>query len=185
LRHLTLLCHAATLAQREGRFPMADDSIIAGKGRSNRVVDQPARVLCARERRAQETAHLLGLRPTLEDTLRDCDFGAWKGKTLEEIRRSDPSGATLWLDDPQARPHGGESLAELLARVNRWLDEFAENGHVIAVTHAAVMRAATLHVLEAPFSAFWRLDIQPMSAIDLRSNGRFWTIRSLNDRWAD
>jgi hypothetical protein len=44
------------------------------------------------------------------------------------------------------------------------------------------MRAAALYVLEAPFPAFWRLDIQPMSAIDLRSNGRFWTIRSLNDR---
>ena len=142
LRHLTLLCHAATQAQSEGRFPMPDDRIMTGAHMPSREMVKPIRIVCAPERRAQDTAQLLGLQSVQEDALRDCDFGTWNGKPLKEIQRSDPGGAALWFDDPQARPHGGESLAELLARVSRWLDEFAENGHVIAVTHAAVMRAA-------------------------------------------
>jgi broad specificity phosphatase PhoE len=164
---------------------MPDDTIMTDARAPGRGIGQPAHTLCAPEIRAQETAHLLGLQPAREDALLDCDFGAWKGKTLEDIQRSDPGGAVLWLDNPQARPHGGECLGELCARVGVWLDAFAENGHVLAVTHAAVMRAAALHVLEAPFAAFWRLDIQPLSAMDLWFNGQSWTVRSLNDRLAD
>jgi broad specificity phosphatase PhoE len=182
LRRLTLVCHAATAAQREGRFPLPEESIITGTrldAPRNRV---SAPLTCAPERRAVETALLLGPYAHITHALRDCDFGTWEGKSLGDIQRGDPDGAAAWLCDPGSRPHGGESLAELCERVGRWLDAFQEPDHTLAVTHASVMRAAALHVLRAPFPAFWRFDIQPLSAMDIRFDGRFWTIRSLNER---
>jgi broad specificity phosphatase PhoE len=139
-----------------------------------------AAVLSAPEKRAEETALLIARQTQIADALRDCDFGAWKGRTLTEIGHGDPQGAAAWLADPGACPHGGERIAELLHRIGGWLDHFTQDGHVVAVTHAAVMRAAALHILQAPFAAFWRMDIQPLSTMDLWFNGRFWTLRSLN-----
>jgi hypothetical protein len=34
---------------------------------------------------------------------------------------------------------------------------------------------------QAPFSAFWRVDVEPLSALDMRSSGQRWSIRSLNN----
>ena len=47
------------------------------------------------------------------------------------------------------------------------------------MTHAAVIRAAVLIVLDAPASAFWRIDVEPLSLTDLRFDGRRWALRAL------
>ena len=180
MRRLTLICHAATRSQREGRFPLPDEPILMDPLPRAPYAGSTVAVLSAPEKRAQETALLMARHTQTTDALRDCYFGAWKGRTLTEIGHSDPQGAAAWLADPGACPHGGETLAGLSHRIGGWLDGFTQDGHVVAVTHAAVMRAAALHILQAPFAAFWRMDIQPLSAMDLWFNGRFWTLRSLN-----
>jgi broad specificity phosphatase PhoE len=48
---------------------------------------------------------------------------------------------------------------------------------MIAVTHAAVIRAAVIGVLGAPPQSFWRIDVEPMSLVDLRSDKRRWALR--------
>ena len=180
MRRLTLLCHAATRSQREGRFPLPDEPIMVDAQLHVPYAGSTAAVLSAPEKRAEETALLIARQSQTTEALRDCDFGAWKGRTLTEIGHSDPQGAAAWLADPDACPHGGERIAELSHRIGEWLGGFTQDGHVVAVTHAAVMRAAALHILQAPFAAFWRMDIEPLSTMDLWFNGRFWTLRSLN-----
>ncbi|MEI9997551.1 MAG: histidine phosphatase family protein [Rhizomicrobium sp.] len=179
--HLTLICHAATAAQRLGAFPR-DDGIEPGPAKNldalRSIATTAGTVLCAPERRALETAGLLGLQVATTDTLRDCDLGNWRGRHLKDIQRDDPNGTVLWLSEPGAKPHGGESLTELFERVDAWLETLPAAGHIVAVTHASVMRAAVLHALRAPADAFWRLDVEPLSTIDMRHNGRFWSLRS-------
>ena len=52
------------------------------------------------------------------------------------------------MTDPDAAPHGGESLTALLARVAAWLDEQAAlDGTAVAVTHGGVVKAAVVHAL--------------------------------------
>jgi len=60
-----------------------------------------------------------------------------------------------WMSDPDARPHGDESLRGFAARVGRWLDGQAqlERGAVV-VTHAGVIKAALVHALRMPVEAF-------------------------------
>jgi broad specificity phosphatase PhoE len=68
-----------------------------------------------------------------------------------------PAAVTTWFTDPMAVPHGGDSLTELMARVQRWLAEVPD-GHTVAVCGPSVVRAAVVGVLGAPAEAFWRLD---------------------------
>jgi broad specificity phosphatase PhoE len=62
--------------------------------------------------------------------------------------------------------------------VSDWLaDRLRDDGHTVAVTHAAVIRAAVIGVLDAPPQSFWRIDVEPLSRVDLRSDKRRWVLR--------
>ena len=178
---LTFVCQGATSATRAAAFPrdepLEDRAVEQAKvlGRSLRRAD---RALTSPALRARQTAEALALDASRDPTLRDCDYGRWSGCRLADIQRTEPQGVAAWLSDPGANPHGGETLAELFRRVAAWMDETrGSDGHTIAVTHAAVMRAAILHVLEMPARSFWRIDVEPLSAIELRCDGARWTLR--------
>jgi len=47
------------------------------------------------------------------------------------------------------------------------------------VTHPAVIRAAIAHALAPPPGAFWRIDVEPLTAADLRWNAGRWSLRTL------
>ena len=181
---LTLICHAATAATRAAAFP-SDEGIEQGAaelvaglaariGRTDRAWTSPA--LCARQ-----TAAALGLDATAHPALRDCGYGRWSGRKLADVQAEDPAGVAAWLADAAAAPDGGEPRTALLARVAAWLRErVAENGRSVAVTHPAVVRAAVMAVLEAPAVAFWRIDVEPLSVTELRSDRTRWSLRAVS-----
>lgn len=181
---LTLLCHAATPATRPGRFPADEEpepeAATAAAALSGRV-PRAGRAVSGRERRTRQTASALGLAAEPTGALDDCDFGRWRGRTIAEIAAEEPEAVAAWLGDPDAAPHGGESVTALIGRVGAWLDTECGNGNgsVIAVTHPAVVRAAVVHALAAPAACFWRIDAGPLSITDLRHDGRRWTLRAL------
>jgi broad specificity phosphatase PhoE len=179
---ITFISHAATQAQRVAAFPL-DETLdseevdkIAAMGWTSPRAQQ---VLSGPEQRAFQTAQALGLSASPSADLRDCDYGVWSGRRLDELQTSAPEGLVAWLSDAAAVPHGGESVLQLIERIGRWLDGQRDAGHTIAVTHSAVIRAAILYALDAPAHGFWRVDISPLSVTDLRFNGRSWTLRSV------
>nr|WP_249732378.1 alpha-ribazole phosphatase family protein [Roseococcus sp. SDR] len=96
-------------------------------------------------RRCRETAGALaarlGLPVKAEPRLAEMDFGAWEGRPWDDIPRGE---LDQWAADfLHARPHGGESVAQLQARVLAVLAEFrALPGHILLITHGGVMKAA-------------------------------------------
>jgi broad specificity phosphatase PhoE len=114
--------------------------------------------------------------------LAECDFGAWAGRSLAEIHAEDPAATECWMTDPDARPHGGETLTELSNRVGAWLEDAAgsDDGCLVAITHGGVVKAAVAHVLGAPLMACWRIDIEPLTITELRAHDRQWTVRRVN-----
>jgi broad specificity phosphatase PhoE len=178
---LTLLSHAATQAQRRAAFPLdesIDQQAISKIASLGWKAPKAQKVLSAPERRTQQTAQALGFTAVITPELSDCDYGVWRGRELSDLQTQDPEGVATWLADPTASPHTGESIANLIDRVATWLDQQREGGHTIAVTHPAVIRGAVVHVLNAPLSSFWRIDIAPLTLTDLRFNGQVWTLRS-------
>jgi broad specificity phosphatase PhoE len=154
---VALLRHAATASNAARRVQGRSDPPLSAEGeaQAGRWRLPPDLVRLQTEgrlgwavsplRRAAETARRLGAQePHLEPRLMETDYGAWTGRSLEEIEalRGDPG----W----ESRPPGGESAAEVLGRARAWLDEAAARGGPetwIAVTHAGVIRvllAATL-----------------------------------------
>jgi broad specificity phosphatase PhoE len=98
--------------------------------------------------RARETAgpiaHDHGLPVHTREALTDVDFGAWTGKSLDELA-NDPSWAVFNRERCKACPPGGESLAAVQRRVVEELQCLARRhpGEVVAiVTHAEPIRCA-------------------------------------------
>ncbi|TGQ64666.1 histidine phosphatase family protein [Mesorhizobium sp. M00.F.Ca.ET.186.01.1.1] len=182
LVRLTMICNGATAATRQGAFP-ADEPLeprsltlaTAMRGtlrRADRVWSAPAL-------RARQIAEALGLEASVEPLLADQDYGRWAGKSFDDVRGQQPEGIVAWLTDPDAAPHGGESLADVASRASKLMNGLiAERGHTVAVTHASVIRTAILHVLGAPLAASSKIDIEPLSITDFRSDGRRWVLRA-------
>ena len=126
----------------------------------------PAALYSSPLARAVETAEALGracgLRPQVEDGLREINCGALEGRTIEQIEREDPD---LWQRnlaqrDDEFRWPGGESYAEFRRRIVASLDRIAAlhpDAEVAVVTHSGVV-AQVLGILEGRAAAVWERD---------------------------
>ncbi|GGH00989.1 histidine phosphatase family protein [Silvibacterium dinghuense] len=176
----TLIAHAATESQRTAAFPWNEP--ITQRERERLATHgwpapKASQVWAAPEARTQETARLLRLEPAIAEALRDCDYGEWRGRTMDEVQSAEPEGLMAWLTTPDAAPHGGESIEQLIRRVGAWLDSDLKPQHIVTVTHPACIRAAIVHALRLPALLFWRFDIAPLTLTDLRRSGPTWTVR--------
>lgn len=187
---LLLISHASTAAMRAARCP-ADDPLDArgladvDAARNHLAIPDNATALTSPAACARETALALGLAATVDAALADLNYGEWHGRRLAELAAEAPEALTTWTRDPDASPPGGESFSQLIKRVGAWLDAFGGAAHaeagpsrnVVAVTHAPVLRAAIVHALGASPAVFPRIEIAPLSAVELRHSRRGWTWR--------
>jgi broad specificity phosphatase PhoE len=186
---LNLLCHASTSAVRTHAFPV--DEPLDPQGRQKLAVvphrlRHSDRCFTSPALRASQTGEALGLGATVEPALRDCDYGTWTGRSLDDVQAQDPKAVAEWIRNPEAAPHGGESIVALMARVSGWLEvQKAAPGMIVAITHASVIRAAIVCALEAEPRSFWHIDIAPLSLTKLSANNGRWTLVSMSSGKAD
>ncbi|MET8324244.1 histidine phosphatase family protein, partial [Micromonospora sp. NPDC005189] len=186
---LRLVAHGRTAALRRARFGGNDDGLDEG-GRRAALALSPAGpdrrallgctdvCLSSPATAATQTAYALGLTPTVEAALADCDYGDWTGRSLEEIGTEQPDALREWLSAPDAAPHGGESVLALRNRVGHWLDGQRGLGRrVIAVTHPLVIRVAVVHALGLPMATYRQLDVEPLAIVQLTDHGSRWQLR--------
>lgn len=185
MRRLLLVRHGVTAITRSAGFP-ADEPLDA-RGQADAAslaALLPARreALSSPALRCRQTATAAGLyEPALVPELRECDFGAWAGRTLAEVHDADPDAAGAWMRDPDACPHGGESLSACAARVAGWLDlQATRDGCAVAITHGGVVKAALVHALAAPLAAFWQIDVAPLAITELHAHDGRWTVTRVN-----
>ena len=174
---LTLICHAITPLQTQGRFSDDESVTMDWQGAALSLAGrykQQARLVCGPEVRARQTAGLFGNNAQVEPALRDLDVGIWKGQAIGQL---DSETLNTWATDSTSAAHGGESVGQLCMRVGQWLKSLeTQPGHVIAVTHPFVIRAAMLYVMQLPVLMFYRIDVEPLSSVELRFNG-YWRLR--------
>ena len=86
-----------------------------------------------------------------------------------------------WLGDPGAAPHGGESLAQVLLRVKKWLDRNAAvPANRLVVASSFIVRTAVVSALDLPPPVFWRLDAAPLGVTRLTAQNRRWRLAAFN-----
>ncbi|KCZ56633.1 alpha-ribazole phosphatase [Hyphomonas chukchiensis] len=143
LRHTTPaiasgVCYGMTDLDVADTFAAEARDVVAALPPPDRIATSPlkrCRLL------AEHIGEAMNLPVTMDERLREMDFGAWEGLPWSDIPRAE---LDQWATDfLHARPHGGESVAMLTARVRAALAEWqTSESHALIVTHAGVIKAA-------------------------------------------
>jgi broad specificity phosphatase PhoE len=157
--------HGATEWSISGQHTSATDLPLLDQGREQAaaMVGKLAGVefelvLCSPLLRARQTCELAGFadRAEIVDDLVEWQYGDYEGLTTPEIRETNPSW-DLWRDGCP----GGETPAEIGARVARVLERFAAiDGIGLAFAHGHVLRVLTARWLEMDVAAGARFKLE-------------------------
>ena len=140
--------------------------------------------------RTRETAGIvarhLGLEVSVEDEIRETDFGAWEGLTFAEVRERYPDDLNRWLADPTVEPPGGgESFAATATRIaavtGKLVAAYAGRT-VLLVSHVTPIKTFVQLALGAPPEALFRMELSAaaLSAVAYYADGNA-SVRLFND----
>lgn len=116
---------------------------------------------------------------SVDERLKEMNFGAWEQQRWDAIDRR---LLDEWAADfEHARAHGGESVAQFVARVQSWLDAFGltrECSPAYVVTHAGVIRVIASLVLGVPVarSTQWSLDMSGVVWLRRDDERQAWSL---------
>lgn len=184
VRRFMMIRHGLTPAVRSASFgldePLEPAAVLRARELGTSLPSRCAGV-SGPERACVETGSELGLSSFVIEELAACDVGIWKGRSLAEVAAEDPEGLAGWMSDPHTCPHGGESLTVFRARVVAALDARAGGeGFLAVVVDGGAVKAAVVHALGARASAFWRVDVAPLSVTEIHVEGGRWTLARVN-----
>jgi probable phosphoglycerate mutase len=158
-------------------------TLLARRGTIQAIVSSPLA-------RTRETAGIvaarLGLDVSVDDGLRETDFGAWEGLTFAEVRERHPDDLNAWLASPDAEPTGGgESFAATATRIAATRDKLvaAYAGRtVLLVTHVTPIKTLVRLALGAPPESLFRMELSAasLSVVAYYADGNA-SVRLLND----
>ncbi|MFD7895553.1 bifunctional RNase H/acid phosphatase [Streptomyces sp. NPDC059743] len=195
-----LLRHGETALTPEKRFSGSGGSDPELSAIGRRQAEAVATALAARGtvqdivssplRRCRETAETvatrLGLDVTVEEGLRETDFGAWEGLSFAEVRERYPDDLSAWLASPAVAPTGGgESFTTVGRRVRAARDRLLDRYHgrtVLLVTHVTPVKTLIRLALGAPPESLFRMELSAasLSAVAYYADGNA-SVRLLND----
>jgi broad specificity phosphatase PhoE/ribonuclease HI len=191
-----LLRHGRTEHTPERRFSGSSDLPLSQLGRADAaaaaqhlagrgidvIVSSP---LLRTRQTAEAAADVLGVPVEVDADLRELDFGEWEGLTADEARAKSPLAFRRWSAAIDVRPPGGESVADVSARVARARGRVLQRHAgttVLLVSHVTpikLMLAAGLGVGDEIVHRVF-LEAASLSTVTWASDGRS-SVRLLND----
>ena len=173
VRHGQSVANAAGLLSGRGPSPLTEHGRSQVAGLTGAVAGA-GRLISSPLGRARETAAALGLDLPVEVDERwtEVDYGELEGEAVAAV----PAPVwRRWRADPGFRPPGGESLAEVGARVRLACEElFAHRdagaraeSDVVVVSHVSPIKAAVAWALGAGDELAWRLQLSTASVTSL------------------
>jgi broad specificity phosphatase PhoE len=130
---------------------------------------RPAAIVSSPLARTRATAEAIGvacgLDVEVDDRLVEVDYGVWDGHPFADL----PADVVRrWRADPHFTPEGGESLAEVRARVSGCASDLlarvtAGGAAIVAVSHVSPIKAAVLWALALDDTFSWRLRLDVAS----------------------
>lgn len=151
IRHTRLAETAAGVCYGRSEMPLAETFAVEVEQVRAALPWRPELIWTSPTRRCRALADALSAPPTSESAtaavredsrLAELHFGVWEGQRWDDLKGPE---VDWWMHDPwHARPPGGETADELIARVRAFRDELlaaAAPERVAVVTHAGVIRA--------------------------------------------
>lgn len=116
------------------------------------------RIYTSRQKRAAETAKIvgqhLGIEPEVREGLEEINFGKWEGHTWRQVRELFPREYFIWHGNRRYEvPPEGESYQQLLDRLLPTLDDIMnrDSQDVLNITHSAVIMTLMSYLYDTPF----------------------------------
>lgn len=184
MRRLWLVRHGATEWNSERRYCGHSDVPLAALGceqaswLARRLRSEEISLIYSSDlARARQTAEILArgqqVRIEVSSAWREINFGAWEGLTYAQIVERFGPQQDFFTGSLNVSPPGGESLAELVQRVQTAYVEMTRNakGDIVLVSHGGPLRALLCCILSMPLERQWQLRLDPgsVSAIDFLS----------------
>lgn len=168
IKRITLIRHAAITAELDGHYIGRTDVPLSAVGiqqaehlvcHLNRLGTPAFDALwCSPAQRARQTAQPLiqhsGCAVSVDPHLHEIDFGAWEGRTFDQILEKEPQKVDQWADFAQDFSFpGGESLVQFHKRIDFVAAAIhADNcKHLVIVSHGGVLRGLICSLLHWPF----------------------------------
>jgi probable phosphoglycerate mutase len=176
MKELWLVRHGETPWNAEGRFQGHHDVNLSPEGlnQAYRVAERLASSgylfdalyssdLQRATLTARPIAEALHLSPVFDPRIREIYAGELQGLLRSEIAERYPEFHQAVQHDPwNARRPGGESMADLAARVQHFIDDLPD-GRFVVVTHGGVIRALLKIVLRLENGSWRQFQIQNTS----------------------
>lgn len=151
-----------------GRLDVPAQTVEASAARLRLLLPPALPVWSSPLQRARALAEALHPAPQIDPRLAEMDFGAWEGRSWDEIGAD---SLDEWASDVAGfRPPGGESGLEVQARALAWLAE-RDEAEVVVITHAGVKRVLLAHWLQLSPSRWLelRFDFGAVTTVELRA----------------
>ncbi len=178
--------HGQTELNRGGRLQGRIDAPLSPLGLEQAAAvgrgfaaEPVTRVFASPLQRARHTADALaaahGLEVEVDERLIELDYGDWDGRKLGDVP---PESWAAWRTDPEFAPPGGETLAEVGARVAAFCADVLRDELVIAVSHVSPIKAAVCNALQVDDRVTWRmqLDLAAVTRIGRRPDGSLYLV---------
>ncbi len=147
------------------------------------------RIYSSPTRRTMETVEFINSKSnqkvyTVED-LKEINFGAWEGKTIEEIKEENPNIIVNWLKDPISESiPDGEQWSDFGQRVRSAYQDIISNnsaGNILIVSHGGPLKNILGFILDLPTTSYWRFSIShgSISVVEYEQEKTYLTL--LND----
>jgi broad specificity phosphatase PhoE len=180
--NLYMVRHGQTAASRENRFSGSSDPPLTAVGEAMAQAFAQAyaslewgAIYTSPMLRARQTAdalcRLTGVQATVEDGLKEIDYGEWEGLKQDEVKERWPEAFAYWADDVASRgTPGGETAFQVAARAMRVVEAIRsryQRGNVLLVSHKATLRVITCALLGLDVRLFRERIAQPVCAVTL------------------
>ena len=194
--YLVLVRHGVTDFNNEYRFQGHSDRPLNETGRAaipdvinalrswNPAVIYTSDLFRAREM-AEAVGHELSIPVNPDKALRECSYGRWESKTVEEVREEFPGELEEWGKDEADYPRGGgESLRQMMDRSWTCLEAIADahQGETVVVfSHSGPVRGAICNLFDISIADRYRFQVDNSSiTVMRRSSDGVWQLVLLN-----
>lgn len=130
---------------------------------------------------AEKIAHSTNLQVAIVDDMIEMNVGIFENLTVPEAEEKySLEWKQLMEDGTEYKVPGGESWADVYNRSSKFIDTIKnEDGVVIIVTHAMVIRSLLAHFLNIELDRTWHFSIEPTQLIEIECHKNFGMIRTM------